>query len=74
MGYALAMIGASVALVNRLLGPMIALNRHVRPLTEGRYSSRVKLRGAGGVHAQLAQHLNELAIELEGRTNKTRVS
>lgn len=73
LGFALAMIGASVAFVNRMVGPMIALNRHVRALKGGRYSSRVKLRGGGGVHAELAQHLNELAIELEDRANKTPV-
>lgn len=66
IGYAIAMIGVSVAFVNRMAGPMVALNRHARALKSGRFNSRVQLRGGGGVHAELAQHLNELAIALEG--------
>jgi signal transduction histidine kinase len=65
IGYVLAMFAASVAFVNHLAGLMVALNRHVRALKSGRYASRVTLRGSGGVHAELAQDLNELAVALE---------
>jgi hypothetical protein len=65
IGYVLAMSAASVAFVKHLAGPMVVLNLHVRALKSGRYPSRVTLRGSGGVQAELAQHLNELAIALE---------
>jgi hypothetical protein len=66
IGYALAMIGASIAFVHRVSGPLVAVRRHVHALKMGRYSSRVTLRGIGGLHSELACQLNELAVVLEG--------
>jgi HAMP domain-containing protein len=65
LGYALAVVGASIAFVHWIAGPTVALKRHARALVEGDYSSRVTLRGSATVHADLARHLNDLATSLE---------
>lgn len=67
LGYALALTAASVAFVHRVAGPLVAVHRHIHALKMGRYTSRVRLRGAGGLHADLATQLNELAVTLENR-------
>lgn len=67
IGYTLAMIGASIAFVHHVAGPLVAVHRHIHALRMGRYTSRVRLRGAGGLHAELANQLNELAVTLENK-------
>lgn len=70
VGYALALIGASVAFVHRLAGPTIALKRHAQALAEGDYSSRVTLRDGATLHADVARHLNDLAARLQAEQAK----
>lgn len=70
LGYALALVVICGAYVNRLAGPTVALERHVRALKTGEYRSRVRLRGGGSVHAALARQLNELADQLENEATR----
>jgi methyl-accepting chemotaxis protein len=70
LAYALALIVLCGAYVNRLTGPAVALERHVRALRSGDYRSRVRLRGGGDLHAGLARQLNELAEQLEEATTE----
>lgn len=63
--YAAAMIGASIAFVHRVTGPVVALRRHARSLKMGRYASRITLRNGEKLYEELAQHLNELAETLQ---------
>ncbi|MGH0032028.1 MAG: hypothetical protein ACQGVC_19730 [Myxococcota bacterium] len=65
LAYALALVAVCGAYVNRLTGPTVALERHVRALRQGEYRSRVRLRGGGELHAPLARLLNDLADQLE---------
>lgn len=65
LAYALAVVVLCGAHVDRLTGPTVALERHVRALKSGDYRSRVRLRGGGAVHAGLARQLNDLAEQLE---------
>ncbi len=74
VGYFFAMVGASIAFVHRVVGPLVALRRHVDELRRGRYASRVKLRRAGGLHADLAEQLNELAAALESEERAGRAA
>lgn len=57
--------GVCVAVLHRVLGPTVALERSVRALARGDYSQRVVLREGEIVFATLAQQLNTLADRLE---------
>ena len=65
LGYALAVLALSVVFVRRLVGPLVALERHAHALRSGDYRSRVGLRAGSQVYAGLASQLNELAQRLE---------
>jgi hypothetical protein len=60
IAYVLAMVGTCVALTHRLLGPTVALGRHVQSLKNGNYRFRIHLRKSDGVFQPLAQELNQL--------------
>lgn len=62
--YAILIIGLSVAYLHRLVGPTIAFSRHMRALSNGDYSSRVKLR-KNDAFRELAEDMNDLAASLE---------
>lgn len=66
-GYVLAVLGVCVAMLHRLLGPTVALERQVRSLKLGDYSARISLRSDDHAYAELARHLNELGERLEAR-------
>lgn len=66
-GYLLAVFGVCVAMVHRLVGPTVALERHVRALKLDDYSSRLHLRSDDSAYNELARHLNDLAERLEQR-------
>ena len=70
LGYLLAVVGLSGASVHWLTGATVALERQVRALKEGDYSSRVRLREGDAVHAELAKQLNELAAKLEAEQRR----
>jgi hypothetical protein len=64
-GYALAVLGLSVIFVQRMIGPLVAIERHVRSLRSGDYSSRIGLRSGRSIFAVIAVQLNELAMRLD---------
>ena len=72
--YAVAMIGASIAFVHQMAGPLTALQRHARSLRQGCYSSRIHLRGADPLYDDLAKQLNELAEALQERETHTKAA
>ncbi len=63
--YAAAMVGASIAFVSQMAGPLIAIRRHARSLQMGRYSSRIHLRAGDSFYGEIADQLNALAEALE---------
>lgn len=70
-GYVLCMLAVTIAYVNRLIGPTVALERHLRALKRGEYHSRLSLRSGDHLYEELADHLNELASRLERGNAKT---
>jgi len=62
---AASLVGICIALVHRLIGPTVALERHVSALERGEYGRRVVLRRGEIVYATLAGRLNRLAETLE---------
>jgi methyl-accepting chemotaxis protein len=65
IAYALVVIGVSVVYAHRLVGPTVAMRRHIEALKNGDYSVRTVLRRKDAF-AEVARDLNELAEILEG--------
>ncbi len=65
-GYALFVLGVCLAYSHGLLGPLVALRRHVQALKHGEYGSRVELRESDTAYLGVAQDLNDLAQSLAG--------
>jgi hypothetical protein len=65
-GYALFVLGFCVAYTHGLLGPLVALRRHIQALKGGQYGSRVELRKSDTAYLEMAQDLNDLAQSLAG--------
>jgi hypothetical protein len=65
VGYVVVVLAVTIGYVHRLIGPIVAFERHLRALQRGEYSSRVALRGGDQVYATLADQLNDLAARLE---------
>ncbi len=65
-GYALFVLGVCLAYSHGLLGPLVALRRHVQALKDGEYGSRVELRESDRAYLDVAQDLNDLAQSLAG--------
>ncbi len=72
--YTAAMVGASIAFVHRVAGPLTAVRRHARALKMGRYTSRIQLRSGDHLYEDLAQNLNELAEELQKEGEQQRAA
>jgi hypothetical protein len=64
-GYIVAILAVTIGYLHRVVGPTIALERHLRALQRGDYASRVSLRSDDHLYAELADQLNELASRLE---------
>ncbi len=64
VAYLLAVLGIAIVILHRLVGPTVALRRHVESLKNGDHSSRVRLRRKDAFR-ELADDLNELAALLE---------
>jgi hypothetical protein len=64
-GYLFAMLGVTIAYLHRVIGPIVAIERHLRALQRGDYTSRVTLRSGDHLYADLGDQLNELASRLE---------
>ena len=65
VGYSLTMLAVTIAYVHRLIGPTVAVERHVRALERGDFTSRVALRDDEVLYTELAYRLNGLATRLQ---------
>jgi HAMP domain-containing protein len=68
ISYIVLVIGISLLYTHRIIGPTIAIRRHIRAMKEGLYSHRVCLRKHDELK-ELARELNELAGILEQRNS-----
>lgn len=64
-GYVIAMLGITIGYLHRVVGPMVAIERHLSALQRGDYTSRVILRSSDHLYSEVAEQLNELASRLE---------
>ena len=64
-GYVIAVLGLTIGYLHRVVGPIVAVERHLRALQRGEYSSRLALRSSDHLYAEVAEQLNELASRLE---------
>lgn len=55
-----------IKISHRIYGPLVPLKRHIEKLTQGDYTSRVRLRKDDEM-GELSDALNELAMALESR-------
>ena len=69
-GYTIAVVAMTIAFLHRVLGPTVALERHVKALEEGNYGSRLSLRDADVLYHELETRLNNLATRLETNGRK----
>ena len=69
IGYVFLMVAITTIYTHRIIGPTVAITRHVRALKNGLYSHRVSLRKRDALK-DLAGELNELAETLEKYNNK----
>jgi hypothetical protein len=69
IGYVLLMVAVTTIYTHRIIGPTVAITRHIRALKNGLYSHRVNLRKHDALK-DLAGELNELAETLETYENK----
>jgi len=67
IGYAVMVAGICLAGTHHLLGPVVALRRHLESVKKGNYTSRIHLR-AGHPLCGIAQDLNELSEMLNRST------
>ena len=72
VGYVVVVLAVTIGYVHRLIGPIVAFERHLRALRRGEYTSRVALRGNDQVYAEMAEHLNDLAARLESFSGRPR--
>jgi hypothetical protein len=70
VGYSLTVMAVTIAYMHRLLGPTVALERHVRALERGDYTSRMSVRENEMLYRDMAGRLNRLAIRLEDDEQK----
>jgi hypothetical protein len=63
--YLFAVAGICLAYTHRLIGPRVALVRHIEALKKGRYDARITLRRRDLVFRDVARDLNDLAQILE---------
>lgn len=68
IGYVFLVAGITIIYTHRMIGPTVTINRHIRALKKGRYSSRISLRKNDELK-DLAAELNELAEILEQQRN-----
>ena len=68
IGYILLMVAVTAIYTHRIIGPTVALKRHIRALKDGLYSHRVHLRKHDELK-DMAADLNELAEVLEQYKN-----
>jgi len=69
-GYVLVVTGLAIGYSHRLIGPVVALRRHIQALKDGNYRSRTKLRQSDTAYLEMANDLDELA-KILGRAQKS---
>ena len=69
-GYAACVLAITVVYLRRLLGPLVAMERHVKALEFGNYSSRLVLREDNPLHRGLVRRLNGLATRLDSQSGQ----
>ena len=69
IGYIFLMVAVTSIYTHRIIGPTVALKRHIRALKDGLYSHRVQLRKHDELK-DMAADLNELAEILEQYQNR----
>ena len=69
IGYILLMVAVTTIYTHRIIGPTVALKRHIKALKDGLYSHRVHLRKHDELK-DMAADLNELAEILEQYQNR----
>ena len=69
IGYILLMVAVTAIYTHRIIGPTVALKRHIKALKDGLYSHRVQLRKRDELK-DMAAELNELAEILEQYQNR----
>ena len=72
VGYVVAVLAVTIAYVHRLIGPVVAFERHLRSLQRGDYTSRVAVRHSDRIYASMADQLNDLAERLESASTRSR--
>jgi hypothetical protein len=70
VGYVVVVLGVTIGYVHRLIGPIVAFERHLRALQRGDYASRVSLRSGDHIYGTLADLLNDLAERLESSASQ----
>jgi len=70
-GYVFVVLAVSIGYLHRLLGPTVAIERHLRKLRNGDYTARIALRDGDHLYAGLASQLNDLASQLEASRSRT---
>jgi hypothetical protein len=68
-GYVFVVLVMTTAYVHRLVGPLVAIERHLRALNHGNTHSRLSLRRGDGLYVDLAQQLDLLTAKL-GRSTE----
>ena len=64
-GYVLVVLAVTIGYLHRLIGPTVAVERQLRAMLRGDYTSRLTLRSGDDLYADLANHLNDLTNRLE---------
>ena len=65
VAYAVVVLAVTAGYLHKVIGPTIALKRHVQSLKKGEYGSRIVLRDGHPVYLDLASNLNDLAERLQ---------
>jgi hypothetical protein len=63
-GYVLLVMGLCLGYSHHLIGPIVALRRHIQALKDGNYRARTKLRKSDTAYLEMANDLDELAKTL----------
>ncbi len=71
VGYSLTVLALTIAYMQRLLGPTVAMERHVRALERGDYTSRMTIREDEMLYREVAGRLNRLATRLQDGEEKS---
>ena len=72
LGYVLTILAVTIGYLHRLIGPTVALERQLRAMLRGDYSSRLELRSNDDLYTELGDQINELASRIESASRRQR--